>query len=103
MASDFSKRSFWDWVNGAVFTPMRGVELKIVREEGSPFRPTSSCAECVMRWNHSGLEEVVGRVKWDGLVHRKDIEALVGILLVCLLCIIIFKRFFLFRTPDSDH
>ena len=74
---------------------MIGVEMKIVQEEGSPFRPTSSCAECVMRWKHTGLEEVVGRVKWDGLVHRKDIEALVGIFCWCV-C-------FLFMTPDSDH
>ena len=74
-------------MNGAVFTPMVGVEMKIVQEEGSPFRPTSSCEECVMRWKHSGLEEVVGRVKWDGLVHRKDIEALVGMFCWCVCCV----------------
>ena len=74
-------------MNGAVFTPILGVDIKIVQEEGSPFRPTSSCAACTTSWKQSGLEEVVGRVKWDGLVHRCDIEALVGIFCWCVCCV----------------
>ena len=75
--SDYSKKSFFQWVKGAIFSPTMGVKVRVGEIEYGTFRPTATCAACRSKWEESGLERVIHNVNWDLVRSRKDVEALV--------------------------
>ena len=98
-ASDYSRKSFWRWVSGAVFSPRVGVSVTMKEMEIGAFRSPASCDECQKTWRDSGLQKIVGWVRWEALRHRSDIEALLRMPFYACLLHITQMCFFCYTCP----
>lgn len=73
-ASDYSRKSFWEWVKGGIFSLMVGLSVSVDETKLGPFHPSSSCGACVLKWQESGLEAMMNSVRWESMRHRSDIQ-----------------------------
>ena len=78
-ASDYSRKAFWEWVKGAIFSLMVSLSVYVNEMKQSHFHPSSSYGACAHKWQESGLEAMMNCVRWESMRQRTDIEALVGI------------------------
>ena len=78
-ASEFSTKSFMEWVRGALFTPMAGVNVEVEDLKHGPIEPAAACSQCKVKWMESGVEALIQATKWDKIRQRSDVEALVGV------------------------
>ena len=75
-ATDFTKKSFMEWVEGAVFTPAQGIKVEVSKiEYGSV--TLSRCEACKLKWASSNIIETVAKVKWQLLNEKKYVLQLV--------------------------
>ena len=54
-ASDYSRKSFWEWVKEAIFATKVGLSVYVDEMKQSPFHPSSSCGVCVLKWQRVGF------------------------------------------------